>query len=92
MQCRTLVDDPLFKVQVFRASRNTIQRLPLPRCAILGVVSGPLTLNTSAGEWVLGRGDFCLLPSALDTVDCRLSTGTEYLLSIPGGRQNLGSA
>ncbi|MBL9136548.1 MAG: class I mannose-6-phosphate isomerase [Verrucomicrobiales bacterium] len=92
MQCRGLVDDPLFRVQLFRTPVHIVQNLTLPRCAIVGVVQGKLTLATSSGEWNLKSGDFCLIPAALKTIDCRLAPNTEYLLATPGGNRVRGTA
>ncbi len=85
---RSLVTDPLFRVEVRRAPAGTIEPRSPGRCQILGLVRGDLIVSHPAHSLTLGAGDFCLLPAGLEQVRIEVRTEAEWLVAEPGpGRQ-----
>jgi mannose-6-phosphate isomerase len=88
LENRSLVDDPVFRVEAWRAPVAGRHPLRLSRCVILGIVEGALSVRTSSGEWRLRQGDFCLLPAALGRVECEVDGPAEWLTASPGAVSN----
>jgi mannose-6-phosphate isomerase len=85
---RRLVDHALFSVVERRAADPVSLTWRGGHPAVVGVVTGGLTIEPAAGGERLRReaGDFVLLPAGLKEVRLDLAPGTVMLEAIPGGR------
>ncbi len=84
IEVRSLVDAALFRVEARRGKGGAGWERPLPRCVVVGVADGELTL-AGGGETVrLRAGDFCLLPAGMGRVRAELVGATEWLTAEPG--------
>lgn len=84
MEVRTLVEDPLFRVETRRARAGADWEMRLDRCVVVGVASGCLVLEDGAGGVRYGPGDFGLVPAAMGTLRARVEGETEWLVASPG--------
>lgn len=78
LECRLLVNDPLFRVDSITATARASMRLP-SKLAIVGVVAGNLTATAGGQAVPLTRGQFCLLP-AEPAAELNLESGATLLL------------
>jgi mannose-6-phosphate isomerase len=89
---RSLVSDPLFKVDLFSASDSHVQGITLKSAPgemkIIGVISGRLTVVDSTTLFEAGVGQFCLIPASVSSVELRFSPGTSLLMATAGNGQS----
>ena len=83
-QVKSLVNDPLFTVDVVEATEATEQSFPIKAPMVLAVARGKLDVSAGGVTEQLGAGDFCLVPAACGTVTLASSAGTRFLKSSPG--------
>jgi mannose-6-phosphate isomerase len=85
-QSRVLVNDPLFRVEQFRAATATTINLPPARMHILGVVAGEVRVNSAAAvpPPVLRPGEFCLIPASMPSAALSATAGTQFLRAEAG--------
>lgn len=82
---RVLVDDPLFRVQLYTSQSSDSWLMRTSALRILGVVTGELRITATAGDPVtLRAGEFCLLPAVLRAVELTGKPGTQWLLTEAG--------
>jgi len=81
---RRLVKDPLFKVDLIRASAARSYRPAEGQMGILGMVKGHAVVKFAAGETPLAQGQFCLLPASLRGCEVVLEAGATLLCAGPG--------
>ncbi len=86
VQCRCLVNDPLFEVTESRAMEGVRQIWRDDRPAVLGVVSGHVrTAHPASGqEFDLRPGQFALLPSSSSPVSLLPEAHSVWLLATAG--------
>ena len=82
--CRTLVNDPLFRVEVGELAAGKSVRCATPSVVVLGVIHGELVVRHAAGDARLCAGDFCLLPASLGEVTLHAPAGARFLHAQPG--------
>lgn len=83
---RPLVNDFAFAASAHRGKPGARWALELPRCAVVGVISGSLEIGPqdSGGPSVtLQAGDFVLLPAALGWTRLQAAEPTEWLWAQP---------
>jgi mannose-6-phosphate isomerase len=81
---RTLVDDPLFKVDHIALRVGQSMALDQRRCVILGLLQGKLAV-TGGGQTVeLAGGEFCLVPASVAQAMLRVAEPTSFLRVLPG--------
>ena len=69
LQTRSLVNDPLFKVEQWKISAGGSVMLPLRWMQIIAVVDGHLRVASGTMELDLSPGSFCLIPA-----ECKKTT------------------
>jgi mannose-6-phosphate isomerase len=84
VQVRTLVEDPLFTVDLVRAPGPADIRIQQGQATILGVLDGAVDARGSGISVCLEPGGFCLLPAVLKQADVRAEARTELLRITPG--------
>jgi mannose-6-phosphate isomerase len=84
IEVRELVDHHLFSVQALSAPKGNTVTLDKPRLRILGLVEGRLTVRSGAEAVNLTRGQFCLLPACLESIEILFAERTSLLLVEPG--------
>lgn len=72
---RSLVNDPLFSVELWQGSSQRMQ-LPAFRMQILGVVSGKLAIQSGGESVHLVAGGFCLVPACAEQVTVTADNST----------------
>lgn len=75
----TLVSDPLFAVELIRFTPDDSLSLEAGKMQILGVTSGEVRVQASAGDLVLSAGQFCLVPACLEAVVVRAEAAATSL-------------
>ena len=80
---RSLVNDPLFKVNevTLRAGNHTLPHLPKPQ--IIGVLTGNVTVAGGENPLALRAGQFCLVPACLRTANISATAPATFLLVNP---------
>lgn len=83
---RSLVKDPLFRVEARRGRDGASWVRTLEGCRVVGVVRGVLWVGGDSGNsgTRLGAGDFALLPASLGIVRARVEGEAEWLVASPG--------
>jgi mannose-6-phosphate isomerase len=76
---RTLVNDPLFAVDVCTAQARVTIPLHPPRLRIVGAVAGCLTVENGDSGIELCSGQFCLIPAGI-TAELRIEPTSTFLL------------
>ena len=77
---RQLVKDPLFTVEQFIIHSRGDMLFRRKRMQIIGVVSGQVSVGSTAGEAVvLCAGEFCLMPASLPAVELFCPPGAQFL-------------
>ena len=84
---RTLVDDPLFRIEARRLAAKQRQRLAGGTTQILAVVKGRMQVTDAVSQTTvrLAPGGFCLLPARLGSVRVTAETGVQFLRIATGG-------
>jgi mannose-6-phosphate isomerase len=81
---RSLVRNPLFRTDVFRAlSRDTI-KFTQSRLRIIGVLEKKVVVGNGANSLELKPGQFGLIPASLKAVELRAEPDARFLLTEPG--------
>lgn len=80
-----LVADPLFSVDVVDIEQTRPVLLPSGRMQIIGVVSGPVSVDCGWESVSLSAGEFCLIPACLEVARLDAPTGSR-VLRIEGGQ------
>lgn len=81
---RTLVNDRLFRVEVFSGPAGATWSPSLRSCQILGLVRGRVEVRGGGVGMALHAGDFCLLPAGLRQVEVTCHGEAEWLSAEPG--------
>jgi mannose-6-phosphate isomerase len=83
-EVRRLAVDPLFTVDLVRATRSAPWRTTGGVATILGTVRGGLIVRGSGHEVAVAPGGFCLVPACLTDAEVELEGKTEFLQIVPG--------
>lgn len=76
---RTLVDDPLFRVEALATeARQTVSLRP-PKLRLIGVVEGRVAAKSEDHCVDVGKGQFCLVPAGI-TAELEIEPGSTCLL------------
>jgi mannose-6-phosphate isomerase len=81
---RPLVEDRLFTVEAWQLDAGAPLRLAQGRMHILGVLSGPLSVQAGQSSLSLAAGHFCLIPASLPEVELRTKTAATFLRTEAG--------
>jgi mannose-6-phosphate isomerase len=81
---RSLVRDPLFNVDLLRASATHTHRPAEGTVSVFGVVKGSAQVTTSDTSVALEPGQFCLLPASVRGCEIIMEAGTALLRAQPG--------
>ncbi len=77
---RTLVDDPLFRVQQMEFPASAAAPLPNQKMSIVGLVKGEIILSGGEEKLTLVPGEFCLVPAAAARATLLASTPSTVLM------------
>jgi mannose-6-phosphate isomerase len=80
----TLVGDPLFEVVLRREPAGWRAPRELPGLIILAVLEGALRVSGGGESIELARGQFCLLPAALEKFEINADENVKFLQVRPG--------
>lgn len=84
-EIRLLVNDPLFCVEHWRATKSSALRWQKSSLKIFGLVTGDATIESGQSEKVrLLPGEFCLVPAELWEVSLTAKPGSTFLV-VTGG-------
>lgn len=81
---RSLVKDPLFEIEEFRADAGGRIAVKPGKPGIVAAVNGTLVVRDGATEVSLTPGGFCLVPASLKSMSLEAGTGASFLLATPG--------
>jgi mannose-6-phosphate isomerase len=81
---RTLVSDPLFKIEEFRAAAETDIEMGHRGPRVLAVVKGKLHLRGDSADISLSPGEFCLAPAVSVGTGLRAGAGSVFLMATAG--------
>ncbi len=84
LDCRRLVRDPLFNVDLLSALAPVSYCPAAGKVWVIGVVKGAARVQTSKASLSLVPGQFCLLPASLRGCEITLEAGTSLLCSSVG--------
>ena len=76
---RSLVDDPLFKVDALEVPSGDSVLSRQSALRIIGLLKGRLTVTDGNHSVELSPGQFCLLPASLKAVELRAATTSTFL-------------
>jgi mannose-6-phosphate isomerase len=79
IQVRSLVDDPLFRVDALQAGEGQRYHLRSPGLQIIGLLRGTLGIRSAEETLRLEAGGFALLPASLEQVILTAETSIEWL-------------
>ncbi len=65
IQRRSLVDDPLFKVETWKLNAGSGSRLKPKKLQIVAVLSGQIEIKNDSFSVIVSAGQFCLIPASL---------------------------
>jgi mannose-6-phosphate isomerase len=85
----TLVEDPLFSVELARLGGGDHLPLAAGQMHILGIVSGEVNVRTGQGELQLNSGQFCLVPASVDKVVAHAQAAADFLCVRAGEKATL---
>jgi mannose-6-phosphate isomerase len=80
---RTLVNDPLFKVNEVTLRSHDFQLPRMTKPQIIGLASGSVTVNAGGETVALKPGGFCLIPAALLTAKISATEPSTFLFANP---------
>jgi len=80
---QVLVDDPLFRAELFRADTRKSMSLPEGKLHILGLSEGQVTISSDRLPLEMGKGQFCLIPASINA-EIQIAAETTFLLVTPG--------
>ena len=80
---QVLVDDPLFRAELFRADTRKSMSLPEGKLHILGLSEGQVTISSDRLPLEMGKGQFCLIPASINA-EIQIAAETSFLLVTPG--------
>lgn len=84
LEIRSLVKDPLFGVDAWRARTGESYRFACPQPLIVGMVSGYLRVHGGEESVRLVPGAFCLVPASVGRVTVAAETDSSFLTIQPG--------
>jgi mannose-6-phosphate isomerase len=82
---QTLVDHPLFHVDLMEAVDDGEFRPDVPWLRVLACVAGTLVVSGGGRSEPLRAGDFCLVPASVADISIQAQTGARFLL-VEAGR------
>jgi mannose-6-phosphate isomerase len=83
-EIQRLVNDPLFAVDAVSLKVAQSVSWPTPRCVILGVVEGEVSVTAGGHTLALGAGRFTLVPACLQGMELRATRPARVLKVTPG--------
>lgn len=83
LEIRSLVKDPLFSVDAWRAKVGESYRFACPMPLIVGVSSGYLRVHGGEESVRLAPGSFCLVPAVVGRVTLAMETDASFLTIQP---------
>lgn len=83
-EVQPLVNDALFAVDAVSLKPGQSVAWQTPRCLIVGLVAGSLTLTAGGHRLKTEAGQFSLVPACLREVELRAETAVRFLKVIPG--------
>jgi mannose-6-phosphate isomerase len=80
---QTLVDDPLFAIEIRRLPANAALNEPLSTAAVIAVVEGAIQIDAPDQGVNLAPGGFCLVPASMAALRGTASQPTSLLVARP---------
>lgn len=81
---RVLVEDSLFTVRQHRLEPGSACELTGPRCAVVGVIAGTITIENDRESVGLKPGGFCLVAASAMPVTLKAGQSSSFLEAVPG--------
>jgi mannose-6-phosphate isomerase len=81
---RSLVRNPLFRVDVFRALSQDAIKFRQSRLRIIGVLEKKVVVTDGTESLELEPGEFSLIPASVKTAEVRAEPDARFLLTEPG--------
>lgn len=83
VELRSLVNDPLFRVELLTAEEGSSLKLPIKKPQVVACVSGEITILGKNSEVTLEAGAFCLVPASTNTLVISSNAASRFLLANP---------
>lgn len=82
-EVRSLVEDPLFDVDLVHATARDLMSLPVPGPKVIAVAEGRVMATGGGVMQALEAGQFCLLPAGVHDAQLGAEAGAVFLIARP---------